>query len=457
MNEGEIKVYYTDEICEAIYECARDREVGAARLDGSYLARPAMLAYPADVRAMVQQGTVSFHGSIERWSQPMRLATGLPKKELDALRTGWDFVIDLDCDKGLEYAKLGAEIFLGVLEQHGIKQTSIKFSGNRGFHIGVPFDVFPEEIDGKPTSSQYPALPKKIAEYLKEYARPSLVKALESFVDEKDAKAKAFNPYSYIDVDIGVFSSRHLFRMPYCLHHKTWLASIPIKRSQIMGFDREQAKPGNFDTSLKYLERKKGDASKLVRKTLFWYQNERQETETEFKDFKPLGEAINSDFFPPCMKNILKGVSDGRKRSVFVLTTFLMNMGWKPEDVRMLLIKWNEKNQEPLSEAILLYTLRDQIRRGKPLMCPNCNAENYYKAYGVCMPVRLCANIKNPAGFTLAKRKEKGKGRRGGKGAEKGKGGGKEVAGGRKEGKREARKEGEKEEKSGSKSNGGKK
>ena len=84
------------------------------------------------------------------------------------------------------------------------------------------------------------------------------------------------------------------------------------------------------------------------------------------------------------------------QRSVFVLTCFLLNLGWKPEDVKAMLIEWNSKNQEPLKEPQLLYTLRDQMRRGKPLMCPNCNADNYYKSYGVCTPDRLCQNIKNP-------------------------------------------------------------
>jgi len=412
MHEEEIKSYYTNEICVAIFECAKDREVGAARIDGSYLSRPAMLAYPNDVRAMIERGTVSFHGSIERWSQPMRLATGLHKKELDSLRTGWDFVIDLDCDQGLEYAKIAAEIFSGILEKHGIKETTVKFSGNRGFHVAVPFEVFPEEIDGIPAEKQYPSLPRKIAEYLKEYGRKSLTKAIASYVDKNDIDA-----YSYIDVDIGVFSSRHLFRMPYCLHHKTWLASVPLKRSQIMGFSREDAKPGSFDPRLKYLERKSGDATRLVRKALFWHQNERKETAKEFKEFKPLGEALEKDFFPPCIRNILKGVSDGRKRSVFVLTTFLLNMGWGADDVRKVLLEWNSRNQEPLNENTLLYTLRDQLRRGKPLMCPNCEAENYYKSYGVCTPARLCSNIRNPAGYALAKRKElqKGRGRKGAK------------------------------------------
>ena len=184
------------------------------------------------------------------------------------------------------------------------------------------------------------------------------------------------------------------------------------------------------------MERGKGDASKIVRKALFWCAYEEKD-EPAYKEFAPVGTAVSPDNFPPCIKSVLKGLDDGKKRSVFVLTTFLLNLGWAPEDVKKLLLEWNRKNPEPLGENFLLYTLRDQLRRKKFLMCPNCDSENYYQAYGVCKPDRLCDKIRNPAGYSLARQKEKqGKGKRGKK-SETGKGRsgkGDNVKGGKKAG-----------------------
>lgn len=407
MNEGDIRNYYGKEVCEAIWEIAKDREVGCTRLDGSYLARPAVLNYKGDVTEFVKRGSVSFHGSIERWNNPMELAAGLGKKVLDSNRKGWDFVIDIDCDQGMQFAKISAEMFVGGLKKHGLEPT-VKYSGNRGFHIGVPFEAFPEFLDGQPSAEQYPGVPKRVAEYLKDYCREPLAKALEPIV------GKGKDPYAYIDIDIGVFSSRHMFRLPYCLHTKTWLVSLPIKPSRIMGFDKRDAEPGAVEVKDKFLERDVGDASKLVRSALFWCANEEKE-EPEYREFKPVGAAVSPENFPPCIKKILEGLEDGKKRSVFVLTTFLLNLGWGAEEVKKLLLEWNRKNPEPIGENFLLYTLRDQLRRKRVLMCPNCESDNYYQSYGVCIPDRLCKKIKNPAGYSLAKQKEKRGGKKSGK------------------------------------------
>ncbi|MFH1786746.1 MAG: DNA primase small subunit domain-containing protein [archaeon] len=408
MNGDEIRDYYSREVCAAIFECSRDREIGSVREDGKYASRPAAVNYPEDIQSIVRKGAVSFHGSIERWKQPMMLSTGLPKRELDEMRLGWDFVIDIDCDSGLKFASPAAEAFIDALEKHGIRDWSVKFSGNRGFHIGVPFEVFPKHIDFEPTAKKYPALPAKVAEYLKEYCREDIKKNIRKLVGDGP-----FDPYQYIDIDIGVFASRHLFRLPYCLHQKTWLASIPISRGELKDFDRESAKPENVEVKLRFLERRSSsDASRLIRKATYWAP---EKEASEEREFEPIGEKIDSANFPPCIKNILNGIEDGKKRSVFVLTCFLLNLGWSAEDVKKVLLEWNKKNQDPLNENVLLYTLRDQKRRGKPLMCPNCDAENYYKAYGVCTPDKLCGNIKNPAGYALARRKEKRQGKKKGK------------------------------------------
>lgn len=399
MYREQLEKYYSKEICEVIAECAKDREVASVLESGNYATRPGIVNYPQDVAMMVRGGAVSFHGSIERWKAPMKLTPGMSKSEQDKLRTGWDFVIDLDCE-GIDYAKIAAEIFIKALEKHGLP-SSVKFSGRRGFHIGVPFECFPPEVDFKPSASLYPDLPKKIGEYLKGFCEEKLRKALLEIGTDKE-------PYALVDVDIGVFAPRHLFRMPYCLHRKSGLASIPLEPKKLKNFELHWAKPENVVPSLRYLERKKSDGTELVRRALFWYEYQRPEVvETEKLTFEPLTVAVKSDFFPPCVQKTLGGLQDGRKRSIFVLIAFLRNLGWDQKSVEKLLVEWNKKNKDPLAEQIIRNTLRSQYRYKKALMAPNCDAEGYYKSYGVCSPDSLCEKIKNPVAYALAKRKGK--------------------------------------------------
>ncbi len=154
-------------IQEEILRTALNREV-AVRFENGMGKRPDALFYPQDVFLHAKSRVSSFHISEERWSNPMSLSTGLKKHELDALRTGWDLVIDIDFPIW-EATVLIAEKVVEALREHGISAISAKFSGNKGFHIGVPFESFPEEVKGEPLSALFPDGVKRIAEYLIHY------------------------------------------------------------------------------------------------------------------------------------------------------------------------------------------------------------------------------------------------------------------------------------------------
>lgn len=409
--------YYSREVCAAIAEAARDREVAFALPDGRYGTRPNVIKYPRDVEAMLRDGAVSFHGSIERWRNPLELSTELPKFRMEELRIGWDFIIDIDCNFGLEFAKKTASVFLKALDSFKIADCSLKFSGNRGFHIGVPFEVFPEEIDGKEARLLYPGLPKKIVEYLKGVCVDKLRKeVLKADVPKPDRNIEEVDPYAFVDIDSGVFSSRHMFRMPYCLHQKTGLVSLPIRVRDLDSFQPEMAKPENVSVKEKFLEREVvSDATELVRSALFHAEFiKKEEDVAEKRDFAPITSPVQEFAFPPCIKKIASGLSDGKKRSAFVLSTFLLNIGWNEGAVLNYLREWNKKNEEPLRDNFLLLTLKSQTRRRKAQTPPNCGNESYYKNFGVCLPDGLCAKIKNPLSYALARTRmmEKGAGRR---------------------------------------------
>jgi len=59
--------YYSREsILKAIVEVAKDREVVSVFRDGRFGKRPNILQYPQDVVQEVAEGTIAFHGSLER-------------------------------------------------------------------------------------------------------------------------------------------------------------------------------------------------------------------------------------------------------------------------------------------------------------------------------------------------------------------------------------------------------
>lgn len=111
---------------------------------------------------------------------------------------------------------------------------------------------------------------------------------------------------------------------------------------------------------------------------------------------------VSADFFPPCINLISRGLEDGKKRAMFILSHFLGKVGWNKEQIQEYLTQWNtEKNREPLREVYL----KGQMAHFNPgeRLPPNCNNEAYCKGIGVCKPDAFCRRIKNPANYTLLK------------------------------------------------------
>ena len=137
-----LSYYNREDIQTAIVNAAHDREVAVRFGQGGFGKRPDILNYPKDVIELVKQGATSFHVSEEIWRNPLAIESSMKPRELDELRTGWDLVLDIDCPDW-EFSKLTAHMFIKALKEQGIKSISCKFSGNKGFHIGVPFEAFP--------------------------------------------------------------------------------------------------------------------------------------------------------------------------------------------------------------------------------------------------------------------------------------------------------------------------
>jgi hypothetical protein len=101
--------------------------------------------------------------------------------------------------------------------------------------------------------------------------------------------------------------------LPYSLHPKQWLASVPIKIENLKRFKPEDAKPERVKTDVEFLVNKENEATELLLQALEWKSKQPKEIIREvrigFKSKTPVSE----EYFPPCIKLILSGLKDGRK------------------------------------------------------------------------------------------------------------------------------------------------
>ena len=307
-----IEHYSRKDVQQAILAASKGKEVAIRFGEQGYGSRPDILDFPNDIADLASSGATSFHISEELWHNPLHLRPGMNKRQLDELRKGWDLIIDID-SKHFEIAKKAAILFREALFFHGIKNLSIKFSGNNGFHLGIPAESFPQRFNNLPLESLFPEAPKLVASYLKHMVKGHLAASLlqqpleelfrlsgkskeeltekickrcsqsaiamtsvtlrcskcsrqeesfsepllvcpecmvtmqkvreevflrcprcslqESLHDQKLFSNGNFNPFSLVDIDTVLISSRHLFRAPYSINEKSGLISLATSTS----------------------------------------------------------------------------------------------------------------------------------------------------------------------------------------------------------------------------------
>ena len=416
--------YKRPEIQVAMLAQVGDKEVAVKFGDKGFGKRPDTLQYRNDILELAKQGATSFHVSEELWHNPLRLEPTLRRSDLDDLRKGWDLIIDIDC-QFLEYSALAADLLIKALRHSGISSVTCKFSGNHGFHIAVPFEAFPEKVNSVPTRTLFPEAPRKIAGYLQEKIR----KYLGQEILKKDSinviirksgkkfnevvKNGEFDPFSILDIDTILISSRHLYRMVYSFNEKSGLVSVPIDPNKVLEFSRESAKPENVKVEHAFLGRKNvmpEEAKQLFVQAFDYSMKRERELEdirekiTKKSDYEDIKEAIPEEFFPPCIKNGLKGLADGRKRFLFIAVNFLSSAGWSHDQIEQRITEWNKSNPEAMRETLIVSHLRYHKQSGKKVLPPNCSNHMYFvRGSGICQPDSLCDKIKNPVNYSRRK------------------------------------------------------
>ncbi|HPD81625.1 MAG TPA: hypothetical protein PK357_00825 [Candidatus Pacearchaeota archaeon] len=406
VNEQRIRkitsLYYSrPEIQKIIFEFSKNREICPRYFEG-FGKRPDTFEYPGDIFELVKKGATSFHCSEEFWKDPLKIQTGMNEKQLNELRCGWDFLIDID-SKYIDYSKIMAIEILKVLKFHGVKNVGIKFSGSKGFHLIIPWKAFPKEINGVKTSDKFPEWPRILIKYLIEQTKNKLIEKI-SELERPNKYIKDYSAPKEVVPDLVLVSPRHLFRMPYSLHEKTSLASVVLKPEEIETFDMKNANPIKLSEKniLSFFPNsKEEEASELLIQALDWYKETNKDEKREERVFSQIKLTNLSDaHFPPCIKNILKGLSDGKKRALFVLINLFRSIGMDKDELEKRIYEWNKKNEVPLREGYIqsqiLWSYRNKI-----IMPPNC--KEFYLGIGVCEPNAFCKLIKNPTNYIIRK------------------------------------------------------
>ncbi|MDO8468035.1 MAG: hypothetical protein Q7S56_03775 [Nanoarchaeota archaeon] len=397
-------LYYSKpEVQKAIFEFSKSREICPRYFEG-FGKRPDMFQYESDIFELAKKGATSFHCSEEIWSDPLTVETGMNEKQLNDLRKGWDLLIDID-SKYIDYSKISAKVIVDFLKFHGIKNFGIKFSGSKGFHIIIPWKAFPKEINGVRTSNMFPEWPRIISRYITEKTKPQLInKIAELTIGTK--YVKDFQVHKEVMPDIILVSPRHLFRMPYSLHEKTSMASVVVTESELENFQIKDANPLTTKIRNFMPNSIEGEATRLLVEALDWWKDNKPDDQVSYseknnseKTFEPIKiENLSDTMFPPSIKKILEGVSDGRKRAAFILINFFRSIGLDKSELEKRVYEWNEKNEVPLKQGYI----KSQISwsyRNKIVLPPNFN-KDYYKGIGI-IPTPEELRFKNPVNYML--------------------------------------------------------
>ncbi len=232
-----------------------------------------------------------------------------------------------------------------------------------------------------------------ISSFEKNFSQTSNKVVFENQLDSKDSEnfEQGLSGNASGNLDLVLVAPRHLFRMPYALHEKTSLASVVIKKDQISSFSPKDASPLNIKL-LEFLPNNfPGETERLLSTALSWKKNKVSEEQkmqnynstkfSEKKEIEIIG--VTEQMFPNPIKKLLKGLSDGKKRGLFVLITFLRAVNFSREYVEKKIRDWNLLNKPPLKEGYIRSQIDWHFRQKKKILPPNYSNNSFYQDLGL--------------------------------------------------------------------------
>ena len=425
-----IRYYSNPFVMKKLLNFSKNREI-AVKFGDFFSKRPQVIESLFDVKKFINGGATSFHCSEEIWTNPMLLKNQKEDEKIKN-RIGWDLILDLD---GIDFdiTKFTTKKICDLFDTLEIKNYSVKFSGNKGFHIGICFEAFSNKrIGNEELRVDFPKVPKEITKYIISKISKDISKyILEKFsndvkkisqnfnIEENELKIKDenflnFNWLKIIEIDTILLASRHLYRMPYSLNEKSGLISIPIKKDEILNFDKKNASIENFEKNIKIYEKEnnnfeflsydenfKKDANRLILEIEnnldlineidfenFILKQKKEKGLITSKNFEidySLFDEVSFDEFPKVIKDILdkKDFSDGKKRALFVLMSFFSSINYSYEKIEKLVIDWNSKIEDRLKDNYIYAQINWFKLQNKKITPPNYDNTNYYLNIGI--------------------------------------------------------------------------
>ena len=369
-------------------------------------------------------GNLGFHVSINWGSFPDKFRDkkmedwfpDLPKIVIDFIseKISKNIAKSILIEEGIFYS--GEEAIKRIMEKFKYEEKLL----NKEFSIALKESEYSEKIlKIKDILEEKPELMKKVVEKI---AKDLINKNKEDEEKLINKLGEFLSYYIIPKIDSAVVSNRHLIRMPYSYNEKSGLISVPLKlreieslrTEEIKDFILDKAKISNVVVEDLFVDKveRKGHIYNLFEEAYNWFE-EKKKKELENKEFLPKYKEkkllkrkrkgkIEFENFPPCIKNILEGLEDGKKRALFILMNFLFFAGYKIEEIEDIIQKWNERNKEKLRDSYIksqLKWFKKLVEKNKYYYLPNCDNKDYYKDIGVCNPNLICKKIKNPMSY----------------------------------------------------------
>lgn len=273
--------------------------------------------------------------------------------------------IDLDADHlEKDYEKLRRDVLLLVRKLKTMfslndNNIQIYFSGSKGFHITVPYNIFGFEY-GKEINSHY----KLLAAELKSY---TITKS----------------------VDTRIYDNKRLFREPNSINSKTGFYKVQIELTDLRTM--------NYDDLIEYASAPKplllvdNKFNEKARQAFDEFIEQAKEKQKRSINHNVARTMLANKELLPCVKYILLNgaVKGGRNNTAMALASALYQRDMNEERVLGIMKEWNNtKLEEPLSDREIENTTRSAYRNVRDGKRYGCGA---FIDLGICIkgcPVR---------------------------------------------------------------------
>jgi len=195
----------------------------------------------------------AFHGTVKKYRHPN--VAGLREVQ----RIGADCVIDIDIKVGYKKAFRAGESVVRLYDKYDIPYF-VKFSGGTGPHIIIPAEALPGDC------GKFDEVSERILQFvMKKTGAPG--------------------------IDTSFSSPAHFLRLPYSVHERTGLVSIPLSKEEFYNFKPKMAEIPNVEVVQKFC-----DVSRQSIENLRNLINEASEDTRGRRRWYPFGRGEGQDF-----------------------------------------------------------------------------------------------------------------------------------------------------------------